>query len=186
MKFCEKCGSELSGENFCSVCGNKIEPETENQTVTEVADVAPVKENNLNVNNGVNIKNIPKKFLIIAVAAVAIVIAIIVIITSNSGHNFKKLYEDYCISTWAEVGSDGSYLSIDTNPSDLEDNGIAYIEAYYAIEVINEELGLPSSLFEEMGSTTGADGKQVEEFEEVTVSWKYHPDSGMEVIYKKK
>ena len=105
-------------------------------------------------------------------------------VTVKSGPDFKGLYNKYCNSTWASYGSDGSYLSIDTNPYDWDDDGLAYVEAYYAIEDINNALGLPSSLMNDMGETTGADGKQTETFGDITVSWKYHPDKGLEVTYK--
>ena len=100
--------------------------------------------------------------------------------------DLEDIYYDYCSPTWAKLGSDGTYLEIDTNPYDIDDTGIAYMDAYYAIENVNRALGLPDSLFKEMGRTSGIDGKQTEVFEEqgVTVSWKYHPDNGCEVIYK--
>lgn len=105
-------------------------------------------------------------------------------VTVKSGPDFKSLYNKYCKSTWADYGSDGSYLSIDTNPYDWDDDGLAYPEAYYAIENVNNALGLPSSLLNEMSETTGADGKQSETFGDITVTWKYHPDKGLEVTYK--
>lgn len=108
------------------------------------------------------------------------------IVTVKSGPDFKSIYKKYCNSIWASCGSDGSYLNIDTNPYDWDDNGLAYPDAYTALIAINDVLGLPSSLLNDMGETTGADGKQSETFEEqgVTVSWKYHPDRGLEVTYK--
>lgn len=105
-------------------------------------------------------------------------------VTVKSGPDFKAMYNQYCKSTWASYGSDGSYLSIDTNPYDWDDDGLAYPEAYTAIGKVNTALGLPSSLLNDMGQTTGADGKQSETFGDITVSWKYHPDKGLEVTYK--
>lgn len=95
------------------------------------------------------------------------------------------MYNEYCLALWAEVGSDGSYLSVDTNPFDEDDNGLAYEEAYTAIENINDALGLPKSLINDMGRTSSADGKQIETFDSIIVTWKYHPDKGLEVTYKK-
>ena len=106
--------------------------------------------------------------------------------TRNSGPNFPKLYTEYCNPIWASVGSDGSYLSIDTNPYDEDDNGLAYPAAYTAIKSVNSALGLPASLSNDMGETTGADGRQSQDFDNINVSWKYHPDRGLEVTYRKK
>ena len=141
-----------------------------------------------------------KKGLIIGIVAAVLVIILVAScgggggssgggsgVVANRGPNFNNLYNTYCSSIWADVGSDGSYLSIDTNPYNEDDNGVAYIEAYEAVEKINNALGLPQSLLNEMGETRGMDGKQSETFSDVgvTVSWSYHPDKGLEVTYKK-
>lgn len=49
----------------------------------------------------------------------------------------------------------------------------------------NESLGLPDWLYEEIVSTRAIDGRQKETFDKVTVTWSYHPDHGLEVIYRK-
>ncbi len=102
------------------------------------------------------------------------------------GPDFNSLFKKYCKERWASVGDDGSFLSVDTNPFDIDDSGLAYPEAYYAIEKINDALGLPSSLSYDMEHTTASQGKQSETFNDigVTVMWTYHPDRGLEVIYK--
>ena len=107
-------------------------------------------------------------------------------VTVKSGPDFKALYNKYCKSTWADYGSDGSYLSIDTNPYDWDDDGLAYPEAYTAIKNVVTALGLPNSLINDMGETTSLDGKQSETYGDVTVTWKYHPDKGLEVTFKVK
>ncbi len=109
-----------------------------------------------------------------------------VAVTVVSKINFAELYNEYCKSTWSDYGSDGSYLTIDTNPYDWDDDGLAYPEAYTAVQEVNEALDLPSSLLNDMGETTANDGKQIETYGDLTVSWKYHPDKGLEVTYKLK
>lgn len=184
-KVCGKCGVELEdGQAFCPKCGTKV-------------DVAPAlgvttATNPINAKVDHAAKKSKKIPVIIASAAGVVVIAVVILIIvlgkgSGKKVNFDKLYYEYCNSIWASVGSDGSYLTIDTNPYDEDDNGLAYPGAYTAIENVNNALGLPDSLINEMGCTTGADGKQTENFDElgITVSWKYHPDKGLEVTYKK-
>ena len=119
-----------------------------------------------------------------AVALVAIIV-IIVIIVKSQGPNFKKIYNTYCSYTWADVADDGSWLSIDTNPYDYDDDGVAYPEAYEAVEKVNRELGLPSSLYDEIGKTRAIDGTQYRDYDKVSVSWHYHPDTGLEITYRK-
>lgn len=188
MSFCEKCGRQISDEKFCPGCGDEIKFQHSGDTSVEIP-VASIDfcdvNNKTNEKNGFNVMKLPKKILLFAGIIIVAIIVLIVLIC-NSGPNFKKIFKNYCEPSWAEVGSDGSYLYIDTNPDDLEDASLAYYEAYTAIEKINEELGLPDSLFEEMGQTTANDGKQSEEFRKFNVSWRYHPDKGLEVTYKKK
>ncbi len=105
-------------------------------------------------------------------------------VTVKSGPDFKSIYSRYCNSTWASVGSDGSFLSIDTNPSDKDD--YTDYDALEAILSVNQALGLPDSLLDSMLSTTAMMGRQTETYSSkgVSVSWSYHPDKGMEISYK--
>lgn len=182
--ICGKCGAELqNGQEFCPKCGQKV------GLVVDASVNSAISQ----FNAGVKKTNEKKKKtpiiiggVIVAVVAV-IAIVVFVLARGDKGPDFKKIYNEYCSSTWADVGSDGSYLSIDTNPYDRDDDGLAYPAAYTAIEDVNEALGLPNSLINDMGETTGADGKQSETFDDVgiKVTWKYHPDKGLEVTYKK-
>lgn len=188
MKFCEKCGKELFGENFCPACGNEIKiSETVESSIEnheKASDCYAVPES-VEEKNNFEISKMPKKVLFAVAGALTAIVVIIVILLSNRGPNLKKIYNRHCSPLWSELGSDGSYLSIDTNPLDLEDTGVAYDSAYDAIQTVNEELGLPESVFEDMITTTSNDGKQTEEFGKLKVSWRYHPDKGLEVTYKK-
>ena len=188
MSFCQNCGKEISGERFCPGCGTLIEIQNQEESTTENKNNQTdyiESINNSKEKADVNVLKLPKKFLI-SVCVVVIAIIVLIVAISNSGPDLEKIYENHCDAIWADVGSDGSYLSIDTNPDDVDGEGIAYYQSCVAIEEINKELGLPESLYEDMGKTTANEGKQTEEFDEIIVSWKYHPDSGLEVTYKKK
>lgn len=102
--------------------------------------------------------------------------------TEEAGPDFESVYSEYCSSTWASVASDGSYLSVDTNPDNIDD--YTEYEAYLALYSINSALGLPESLIEKMGQTRALDGRQTETYDKITVSWTYHPDNGLEVMYE--
>ena len=108
-------------------------------------------------------------------------------VTVKSNIDFEKLYDDYCNSTWATLGSDKSYLSLDTNPYDYDDGDYRYNSTVLnAVKKIHKALNLPDSLYEDMMQTSWSMGKQEETFESVgvKVTWTYHPDKGMEVTYK--
>ena len=108
-------------------------------------------------------------------------------VTVKSNVDFEKLYDDYCNSTWATLGSDKSYLSLDTNPYDYDDGDYRYTSTVLdAVKKIHKALNLPDSLYEDMMQTSWGIGKQEETFGNigVKVTWTYHPDKGMEVTYK--
>ena len=79
------------------------------------------------------------------------------------------------------LSSDQSYLNADTNPSNLDD----YYNATYVniIESLNKELGLPDYIWQKMLRTRAIDGRQSETCGNIEVSWTYHPDQGIEVLY---
>ena len=123
--------------------------------------------------------------IIVAVLAlVAIVVGVVVVNAKPKGPDFQALYDEYCSSPWAKVASDGSYLAIDTNPSDRKaDSNIYILEADQAIKDINKALGFDESLHERMGRTNAMAGMQSEAGNGVRVSWDYHPNNGLEVTY---
>ena len=111
--------------------------------------------------------------------------AVCVLTVKPKAPDLKTLYDKYCDGKyWADVASDGSYLNIDDNPYDLDDYYSSAADS--AIQLINEAMGLPSSLYNDMLQTTWSMGKQQETYESigVKVSWTYHPNKGLEVTYK--
>ena len=106
------------------------------------------------------------------------------IVVIPAGPDFNSLYDTFCKSSFAKVASDGTYLYVDTNMYDKDDE-FDY-EAYMAIQNINEELGLPESVNKRMDETRSMDGIQTYEGDGFEISWTYHPDKGMEVTYSLK
>lgn len=106
----------------------------------------------------------------------------VVDIIVKSGPDFQKIFDEFCESEYATVASDGSYLTIDTNPDNIDD--YTNYSAYFAIGDVNEALGLPEALMEKMNKTRALDGTREEEFDEVRVTWQYHPDNGLSVTYE--
>lgn len=82
------------------------------------------------------------------------------------------------------LSGDGLSLTIDTNPDDKED--YFSTDALDFIQVVNHELGLPDAVYERMVSTRALDGTQTADYDNVFVSWSYHPDNGLKVIYEAK
>ena len=80
------------------------------------------------------------------------------------------------------IGSDNSYCTIDTNPYNIDDFSSSTAMEY--IEEMNKKLGLPEYVYQEMITTSYSQGKQTETFGNITVTWYYHPDKGLNATYK--
>ena len=105
--------------------------------------------------------------------------------------DFKELYSSYESKDWCNIASDGSFMTVDTNPNDDPGDDVwAYIDAFLDandfIEKVNIELGFSAALAEKMGNTSWSMGRQTQENDNYVVSWTYHPDKGLEVMYEVK
>lgn len=211
---CPKCGAEVKeNQKFCPKCGFALRSVQSPQT-NQFTTKAPISPVNMSANTQVKKKKNALAVIVPIVAVILIgVIAFVAGSKMNSDSSedendedsyettvleeetttqlseaekraikLAKAYDDYCSMGWSTLASDGSCLTVDTNPDDKDE----YIEmdAYYAVEKINKDLGFPESVYERMNTTSALDGRQEYDIEEYTVSWKYHPDNGMEIIYE--
>lgn len=103
--------------------------------------------------------------------------------------NFTELYYDYCDYEIAEVASDNSYLELDSDPYDIGSDDYEWLYYYNlfdnAVKSIHKDIGLPESLLKRMNQTSFIMGRQTEYYPDkgFSVSWRYHPDYGLEVVY---
>ncbi len=169
---CKKCGANMqSGQEFCPICGTK--------------------------QDSVKIDRRKGKTVIIGAVIVAIVIGVAILASTflrNGGRektaNFREMFPDLTITSYTEIGEDGQYLKIDTNPDDTDEDDFGISEyltmnsALDAIEQVNSDLGFSSALLEKMKKTTAIQGVQSDSNEKYVVTWSYHPDNGLEVIYE--
>lgn len=142
----------------------------------------------------------------IVIAIVLLVVLAAVVTTSvlsgkSKGINFIKLAEGLDAAfpkAYYTVAPDGSYLKLDTNPTnndkDIGKMTIAEAEEFIsvqsatadAISFLNQGMGFSSALYQKMIETTWTMGRQSEEIGKIRVTWTYHPDKGLEVMYEKK
>lgn len=113
----------------------------------------------------------------------------------KDGVDFAEVYKAISgKSPYCQLARDESYLIIDTNPENVKENHWSELKddrwkrKYEAdgmeyIKKANEELGLPASILTKMGQTRALDGRQTETYEDIEVSWTYHPNQGLEVLY---
>lgn len=131
---------------------------------------------------------------IIIVATILIIVLTLLLCACNDNLNsssnkkvnpledaYDILYSQYGWSSCYRLGSDKSYLQVDTNPYDIDE----YYDSTY-IEILNSTLTalkLPDYIYQRMLKTTAMQGRQDVTVNGINVSWTYHPDKGLEVMF---
>lgn len=106
--------------------------------------------------------------------------------------DFSQEFSEIQNESWVSIGSDGKWIKFDTNPGDYDIDDYYYLATRYfteATETIQESLellGFSSAVYEKMLSTTSLQGVQDQENENYIVTWSYHPDNGLEVMFESK
>lgn len=190
MVICEKCGNVLEdGQDFCPKCGTeKIKEKTSDKQSENFVDDNSIDQSGKKMNDD------KRKSLIIVGGGLAVlaVILLIVVLVKNK-FDFNKKYPDLISKNWCTIASDGTWMELDTNPSDMDKDDFDL--DYFAdicnpclkmIKQVNEDLGFSSSVYQKMGNTVWAQGRQSESNDEFIVNWTYHPDKGLEVMYEVK
>ena len=103
--------------------------------------------------------------------------------------NFWTLYSKWSSEKWFSVSDDGTWMRFDTNPNDDDDDDLyKFYDSYLAVKenlpTVLEELGYNSAVYVKMSETTWSMGKQTESTDTTTVTWTYHPDKGLEVLFE--
>ena len=134
--------------------------------------------------------SVHKKTAIILGAVLLVVIIAAIILTPSK---FERV-ENKCIQIAGQAGNGKNYFTLDTYPDSYEymDETVRNLllpgvqeRTLEAIKYANDELGFPG-VYDLMLKTTALMGRQSEENSKYKVSWSYHPDSGLEVMYQKK
>ena len=135
-----------------------------------------------------------KKYLVFAIIALILIVAVIIGIGYSRRTVFKRVISKALNQySWADNAraSDDSYLKIDTNPENDDPESISYDsrteqDSLKAIRYVNKELGFSEAVYQKMLSTTALMGRQSAENEKYIITWTYHPQKGLEVMYEKK
>ncbi len=144
-----------------------------------------------------------KKNKIISVVSIIVSLALLITLVSCSFTAKAKEKDnvdlfDALLDTQEELGLDLSvwldyviikdsdcYL-IDSNPTDSKyeyTQALGYLYVEDIITTLHENCGIPAIVWIEMGQTSALDGRQTYTYKNLTISWKYHPNSGLEVLY---
>jgi hypothetical protein len=79
---------------------------------------------------------------------------------------------------FAVVGDGGLSLTIDNKGEEDYLGGLSY----ESMMCIFERLDAPTAAIAHMQQTTSMDGRQTESWDDLEVSWSYHPDRGMDSV----
>lgn len=150
---------------------------------------APLQDEQINA----KLKATPRrKSIIIALFAVIVAIAIIAVPSYLNGTFFNRLASDVAKAhpgAHCYFGSD--YFAIDSNPRDIDSDDmdlndyLVSSNSIKAIEYVNNKLGFPTWVYQDMLDTTALMGRQNQTSGKYTVTWSYHPNKGLEVKYTK-
>ena len=208
-RICSKCQTVLDDSHeYCPNCGTKYSDPTSSISIQDSPENEPVAIQ----------KN--RKPLLVALAIILLLVGGYFIYSALSKPNietpnietpnierpnlemmvedFVKSH-DYCryyvygemgMPSCIKIGSNGDWIKIDSNPTNLENNVFnkSELEVYNDVAgFINRyfinNLGFSSVVIEKQNNTSYSMGYQTAESDLATAEWIYHPDKGLEVTY---
>ena len=100
-------------------------------------------------------------------------------------NTFETMYGDsFGNEEWCEISSDGKWMRLDTNPSDIESlKNECVLDVLNAITEINSALGFSGTVYEEIMHTAPIHGTKSQENDTAKITWAYSNDTGLVVIY---
>ena len=113
----------------------------------------------------------------IIICAIVLVLIIVLLCVKVAPIDFNELYSDLDEEEyWCSISEDGTWMKISLfDYSSILDQ----IE----VELINEDLGFSSAVYEQMMDTRAIDGRQTAYGKNVKVSWSYG-DSELSILYE--
>ena len=110
------------------------------------------------------------------------IIILVVVFSIPPYKDFNGMYSSLKENNWCEIGSDGTWMLLDTNPDDAKNRNDS--AALAKIEEVLKDLGFKGYTYKEMLLTSSSDGKCTETTGKYEVIWKYHPENGLEALFK--
>lgn len=79
-------------------------------------------------------------------------------------------------SSWIVVGDEGQSLSMQSEGA--EASGADYADVLCVLDALN----VPDSVLSRITSTRALDGRQTGTWKDLSASWGYHPDNGLDIV----
>jgi hypothetical protein len=122
-----------------------------------------------------------KKTKIVAAGIVSVVAVLGLTGCAGSFDLFQKAYSSCGTPAGVSVSDNGTTISVDTM-GDSEYSGASYSDLVCVIDAV----GTPSYINDNIMSVRAIDGRQSDEFNGIVVSYSFHPDNGMDIVFHKK
>jgi hypothetical protein len=122
-----------------------------------------------------------KKTKIVAAGIVSVVAVLGLTGCAGSFDLFQKAYESCGTPSGVSVSDNGTTISVDTMGQE-EYSGASYESLVCVINAV----GTPSYVNDNIMNVRAIDGRQSDEFNGIVVSYSYHPDNGMDIVFHKK
>lgn len=190
-RFCAKCGTPKPAPaivTLATVCPACLTPfEGEQMFCAKCGVARPVINTNAPAVTAAPQQKKSAAPLIIGIVAgvaalfIAAVVIIFVMVGLTGNRDFNDMYSDISSNSWCTIADDGTWMKLDTNPYDIEDS--FNTQAWTQIKTVLDDLGFASAVSEEMMETRSIDGRQSASADGYEVSWSYHPDDGLEVLF---
>jgi hypothetical protein len=119
------------------------------------------------------------KKLITVGAVIALTASLAGCSTSYTG--FQDAVETCTASNGVLVSDNGATLSVDMMGEE-DYTGAGYGDVMCLLDAVKT----PDYIISSIEATRALDGRQHDEFDGIEVSWSYHPDSGLDIVYHKK
>lgn len=84
------------------------------------------------------------------------------------------------LSGIVEIADAGKTMIVDGEGEDFGSGDVSLTD----LDCIIEAVGTPASVKELMYSTRSLDGRQSGEWDDISASWGYHPDDGLDIIFE--
>ena len=79
-----------------------------------------------------------------------------------------------------EIADQGRTMIVDGEGEDFGSGDVSFSD----LDCIIDAVGAPASVKELMYSTRSLDGRQSGEWDDISASWSYHPDDGLDIIFE--
>jgi len=121
-----------------------------------------------------------KKTKIVAAGIVLIIGALGLTGCAGKFDTFQKAYDKCGAPQGITVSDEGKTITL---------NGMGEDDYYgadlYDVVCVIEAIKTPSYIISNMETTNSLMGRQTATFEDIEVSWSYHPDNGLDIVYHK-